>query len=331
MTKQRKLGALVWLIVAALVIAGLQGAVAGASAPALQQDCPSGCTKPGGIVQVESAAGIEVDDEVVIAIQLLDITDMYGIEIELSFNPNILQVQDDKPGTVGTQIQPGDLPNPERGFVVQNAADNQAGTIAYAFSLLAPSPTAFGSGALARIRFKVVAPGTSPVAIQRVVIVAKDSCCLQLTTQDGSVAAATTSGAVTGTVRAQGRTNLSGITVSIGSKQTTTGANGQYTITGLAAGSYTISAVLPSYIRAEKANIVVTSGNTTLVPETTLLAGDIDNNCTINIFDLVLLGAAYGSSPPAEPRADFNQDNVLNIFDLVLLGGNYNVVCPGPW
>lgn len=331
MTKQRKLA--LCLIAAVAVILGLQGALwtAGAAAPALEQACPSGCTKPGGTVLIESAADVEVNNEVMIAIQLLSIPDLYGVEIQLSFDPTILQVQDDKPGTVGTQIRPGEFPNPEQGFVVQNAADNEAGTIAYAFSLLSPSPTAIGSGALARIRFKVIAAGSSAVAIERVVIVGADQCCLELTEQDGSVAAVMTGGAVTGIVRAQGRTDMSGIVVSIAGQQATTGPNGAYTITGVTPGTHSISAVLASYVRSDKGGIVVNNGETTQVPETTLLAGDVDNNCLINVFDLVTLGAAFCTSPPADARADFNQDNVINIFDLVLLAGNYNGTCPTPW
>ena len=307
----------------------LSEAMAAVNTPA----CPSGCTRSGGTLRIDSASNVQVGADVTIAINLENITNMYGMEITLAFNPAILQVQDDKPGTVGMQIQPGEFPSPDSYFIAQNAADNSAGTIAYAVSLLSPSPAASGSGVVARIRFKALAAGTSTVSITHLAIVASDNCCLIPTTVDGAVTAvgAQTGGTVTGRVLMQGRSNYSGATVTVGGRQGTTGSNGSFTISNVPAGTYTASASIANYLRADKSGVVVTNGGTVNLADVTLLAGDIDNNCTINIFDLVPLGAAYGSTPPSDARVDFNQDNVINIFDLVLLAGNYNATCPGPW
>jgi len=297
-------------------------------------ECPSGCIKPGGHVRVESASSLQVGSEVTIAIQLQNITDLYGVEIQLSFNPGILQVQDDKAGTVGIQIQPGDVPDPQLCFVVQNAADNAAGIIAYGVSLLRPSPPATGSGVLARFRFKGLAAGTSNVSITRLSIVASDSCCLDVTKESGSITVVSptpTGGTVTGRVLVQGRSNYSGATVTIGGRQAVTGPDGTFSITNVSAGTYTVSASIASYLRAEKSGVAVTNGSTVTLPDVTLLAGDVDNNCAINIIDLAILGSAFGSSPPTDPRVDFNQDNRVNVLDLSLLSGNFGRVCPGPW
>ena len=326
-------GVIFLLALAMAVLLCVQGAIPVRATSTVEvPSCPSGCTKPGGTIRVGSASNVTVGDEVIIDISLESFQDLYGVEIEFSFDPTLLQVQDDKPGTVGTQIAPGNMPNPQQGFVVQNAVDNQAGTIAYAVALLSPSPAANGNGVLARIRFKAVAAGTSVVAITRAVFVASDSCCLLVTTVNGTVATSSASGgSVTGRVRIQGRTNFSGVMVSIGGRQATTASDGGFTISGIVAGTYTISASFATYLDSERTGVVITTGNTTSVPEVTLLAGDIDDNCVINIFDLVALGSQYGTSPPGDPRADYNQDGQLNIFDLVLLAGNYGLVCPTAW
>lgn len=318
-----------WLIVIAMGLALLGGSAL--SAVAQTQTCPSGCSRPGGTVRVSSATNVQIGQEFVLTVQIENVTNMYGIELALAFNPAILQVKDSKPGTVGVQIEPGDFPDPFLSFNAQNAADNTAGTIAYAVSLLRPAPPASGSGVLARIYFQAIAPGTSAVSITRVMAVAADSCCLETTTQDGSASVQAVGGTVTGRVLLQGRTNYSGVTVSIGGRQVTTGANGAYSISGVPVGTHTISAAAATYLDSQRGSIVVSSGGTTTVPDVTLLAGDVDDNCTINIFDLVALGAVYGTTPPGDPRVDYNQDNTVNIFDLVLLAANYGLSCPGPW
>ena len=332
---KREKKALYLLLATALVLA-LLGSLAPLSGTLAAVDtpvCPSGCTRSSGAMRIDSAANVQAGADVTIAISLENITNMYGLEVTLAFNPAILQVQDDKPGTVGVQIQPGEFPNPESYFVAQNAADNSAGTVAYAVSLLSPSPAATGSGVVARIRFKALAAGTSSITISHLAIVASDNCCLIPTTTDGSVTVigAATGGTVTGRVLIQGRSNYGGATVSVAGLQTTTGTNGSFTISNVPAGTYTVNAVIANYLRADKSGVVVTNGGTATLADVTLLAGDIDGNCTINIFDLVPLGAAYSSTPPSDARVDFNQDNVINIFDLVLLAGNYNKTCPGPW
>jgi hypothetical protein len=333
MRKQTKALCLLLAVALALTAVGslmpLSGAIAAVNTPS----CPSGCTRTGGSLRIDSASNVQVNSEVTLAINLENITDMYGLEIKLAFNPAILQVQDDKPGTVGMQIQPGEFPSPESYFIAQNAADNSAGTIAYAVSLLSPSPAASGSGVVARIRFKALAAGTSNVSITQLAIVAKDNCCLIPTMTDGvvTVVGAQAGGTVTGRVLVQGRSNYSGVTVTVGGRQGATGTDGSFTISSVPAGTYTASAVIANYLRADKSGVIVTNGGTATLADVTLLAGDVDNNCTINIFDLVPLGAAYSSSPPSDARVDFNQDNVINIFDLVLLAGNYSKSCPGPW
>jgi hypothetical protein len=44
---------------------------------------------------------------------------------------------------------------------------------------------------------------------------------------------------------------------------------------------------------------------------------DINNDNTVDIFDVVTVANVFGSSPPAYPPADLNQDGVVDIFDLV--------------
>jgi hypothetical protein len=52
----------------------------------------------------------------------------------------------------------------------------------------------------------------------------------------------------------------------------------------------------------------------------TLLAGDINADNLIDIFDLAHMARFYGSS---DSQADLNGDGTVSILDLVLAAGNY--------
>ena len=59
----------------------------------------------------------------------------------------------------GVQLQPlGDLLSPD--FVVKNEIDNDAGTVWYAVTQLNPSPAVSGSGPIARLFLRGIAPGS---------------------------------------------------------------------------------------------------------------------------------------------------------------------------
>jgi hypothetical protein len=58
--------------------------------------------------------------------------------------------------------------------------------------------------------------------------------------------------------------------------------------------------------------------------------GDVNGDNAINIFDLAIVGMAYGSQPGDTNwyvKADINIDNTVNIFDLAIVGMNYERTC----
>lgn len=110
----------------------------------------------------------------VVNMYLQDVANLYAVDIHLSFDPSILEVQDVNPDIPGIQIQPLEsLLVP--GFVIKrkacNAPDpsdpdcNEGGLAWYAASQLNPSPPVTGSGPLAAITFKALKAGVSPLEI----------------------------------------------------------------------------------------------------------------------------------------------------------------------
>ena len=61
-----------------------------------------------------------------------------------------------------------------------------------------------------------------------------------------------------------------------------------------------------------------------------ILQGDVNGDCKVDIFDLATVGLAYGSQPGDtnwNPNADVNNDGKVDIFDLAMVGLNYGREC----
>jgi hypothetical protein len=144
----------------------------------------------------------------------------------------------------------------------------------------------------------------------------------------------TVPGGVAGKAYLQGRSDHSGVTITIGEtgKQGGSVANGSYAVADVPPGTYVVTATMPCYLYARIENVAVEEDTITTLPDVTLLSGDAKSDGVVNIFDLVIVGSNYTKSvPPGDPRADINGDGRVNIFDLVLVGTNYTKTAPGPW
>ena len=110
----------------------------------------------------------------------------------------------------------------------------------------------------------------------------------------------------------------------------TLGANGAFSITGLAPGSYNLSAKGDKWLRATTI-VNATAGNVTGA-NLTLLAGDCNNDNNIDPTDFGVFVSAYNtvyvanSNTGYDPTADFNNDGSVDATDFGLFVGNYNKV-----
>ncbi|MBV6403037.1 MAG: hypothetical protein CNIPEHKO_03359 [Anaerolineales bacterium] len=96
----------------------------------------------------------------------------------------------------------------------------------------------------------------------------------------------------------------------------------------VAAGTYTIVATANGFLRIQ-GTITLSGGETHAMPAIALLAGDIDDDGSIDQFDAMTIGFGYGTSEP--PGADLNSDGIINILDLELLAKNYRKTGPILW
>lgn len=144
-------------------------------------------------------------------------------------------------------------------------------------------------------------------------------------------------GHVRGMVQVEGRVDYSGASVfipSVPGANTTTDADGRFTLYDVPIGIHTIIADINRYLYAQKSDVNVSGGATTNLPDVMLHGGDANDDDVVDIFDLVILGLAYNTTP-ADPewdaRADINNDSAVNLWDLVLVGTNFNRAAPTGW
>jgi len=130
----------------------------------------------------------DVGDMVNIDLVITDASDLYGAEVHISFDPALLQVLDDDPAEPGVQILPGSLfPKSDPSYIVQNIADNTAGTLDFAITLLAPEAPLNGSGTLATVRFAAQAAGTAQLEWTSTLLADQNGQAIAHTTTDGQI------------------------------------------------------------------------------------------------------------------------------------------------
>ena len=111
--------------------------------------------EPGTIRVIPSPANVTPGGTVTVDIRLEGVEDYYGIEIQLSFDPSIVQV----PSMMATPRW--DLFDPFNSMIVRNYVDNSAGTFLYVITNTNPGAPFSGSGRVCSLTFEGVTEGTS--------------------------------------------------------------------------------------------------------------------------------------------------------------------------
>jgi hypothetical protein len=92
---------------------------------------------------------------------------IYGADVQVAFDPKILEVVDFDAKQPGIQVAPGTFIDAQKAFFLANQADNKKGAIQYALTLLNPAPAVQGDGQLAQITFRAKANGSTSVSIEK--------------------------------------------------------------------------------------------------------------------------------------------------------------------
>jgi len=91
---------------------------------------------------------------------------VYGIELHLRFEPALVEVVDADPPKSGVQVQAGSLFSARQIFAAMNAADNAAGRIEYAVTLMGEPQGVTQGGSVILITFRGRAAGVATIALE---------------------------------------------------------------------------------------------------------------------------------------------------------------------
>jgi hypothetical protein len=128
---------------------------------------------------------VKVGDETTIDLAIEKVSELYGAQLHLRFDPDVLEVVDANPSEEGIQIEPGTLPAPD--FVVQNSADNQVGTIDYALTQLPPSEPAKGDGVIAHVTFRAKKAAVSQIQFDQFLLADTQGGSIEAVPQHGQI------------------------------------------------------------------------------------------------------------------------------------------------
>lgn len=167
--------------VAAFAGAAFVGQAGAVQATALQQ---------GTTVAVSPAvAQVACGQTVTVDIQINSVTDLYGLDFKLSYDPAVVEVVDSNAAAPGVQIQSGPFPDVTegRGLIQVNNVDIAGGVISYAASLINPTEPVDGSGVAAQVTFRGLAAGSSPLGFVSVLLSDRQARPITVTPVDGTV------------------------------------------------------------------------------------------------------------------------------------------------
>lgn len=117
-------------------------------------------TTPTTVTLDPSSATIQEYETISVSIRINDVANLYGADVRLSFDPEVLSVIDADEIQYGINLENGEILDPPY-FTIYNNADNTTGEIKYALTQLNPTQPFFGSGVLAVIHFQAKKAGSS--------------------------------------------------------------------------------------------------------------------------------------------------------------------------
>lgn len=292
-------------------------------------------------------AQANVGDPVALQLNLYNVTNLYGLEVDCSADPAIL---------TGITHTGADGFNDGNSIFVDQGYQS-AGNWHIAASRIKPNPAIEGSSLAFSLNYVVQAAGSTPI-ICSVLGVDANGRDVPLTIANGgfnganppppvepTIPTATPTlpptviptpsalSSISGAVSLPGTTDHSGVTVGIYANNTLlvsvmTGPDGGYLFVDVPQGTYSLALSLPQALTLVYTVQVTADGQVIDLGTAYMPMGDVDANGTIDIQDAALIGANFGLDSALVPTANLNRDPSIDVRDLVLIGSNFGLNAP---
>jgi hypothetical protein len=260
---------------------------------------------------------IGVDGMGVTQIEVADIFDLYGVDLRLTYDPDVVEVVDADPAQPGVQVVLGTVFEGVESFVVKNEAGE--GEINVVASRVMPAPAFTGTGSLMAVTWLGKTGGETPLVFDSVKLSDQDGQSLSVTPLDGEIQVGG-SVIIHGQIKLEGAVESGGVTVIIGDEQQPVNSDGEFEVQLNSTGSFFLVFTAPGYLSLRVDGSVPAGQPVVDVGSMTMLAGEVTGDDRIDIFDLAFIGSRYGSN---NAQGDLNNDGVVDIFDLTVSASNY--------
>jgi hypothetical protein len=303
--------------ITSLMLANIDGEVISTSQQNAQVQVSSGVTPPvTGTQLVLRNGSTGTGGPTVVEVWAEDIENFYSVDFTLAYSPAILQGVSVMPGSAFTDYD-------DQCTIAEKSIGG--GLVEFAAEMICIVQS--GDLQLAVITFDTQSCGTSPLTWEATELLDNHDDPIPHTAVNSSIVPQGCAAGATGQALMEGRTNHSGIEVSLDgtSESVLTDADGTYEFTNVFAGTYDVMMSHDLYLSAELQGCVIEGDTVDALPDVTLLGGDLNGDDVIDISDLTICGANYNTSGAA---ADVNGSGYVDIYDLVLIGINFGATGP---
>lgn len=139
-------------------------------------------TAQGGIFETYA---VQPGDRVEVPVEIRDVADLYAVDIEIQFDPDVVQVEDANPSKKGVQPALGTFL--EAGLALYNIVDNDAGVVQFAMTQVNPAEAKSGSGVVLILYFTGIAEGESTLTVSRLDLATRSGEAIPVEAVDSSV------------------------------------------------------------------------------------------------------------------------------------------------
>ncbi|MBN1991633.1 MAG: N-acetylmuramoyl-L-alanine amidase [Anaerolineae bacterium] len=250
-------------------------------------------------------------------VEVTNISDLYGVDFRLTYDPAVVEVVDADPNTDGVQVGVGEIFQEVESFVLKNEAGD--GVINFVATRQGPAPVFSGTGELVEITWRGKTEGETPLEFSQVKVSNPDGLPLSVAVQNGQIE-------VVLQIVMRGWIEFRDANDSFrwgwGDPPPEIGqADGQFEVViDPTTGAYVLTVTVPGYLTVVIKGQDFTDLSDIDLDDIILIGGEVTGDDLIDVFDLTFIGSRYGGS---EATADINRDGITDIFDLTLAASNY--------